>query len=136
VKRIVVVADVPSGEPRVVDAAAELAGATGAEVVVVAVDDVESQRFATRPRESYLDDAAQSADAAVERLTAAGVAATREVRSGRAVDEVLAAADQHNADAIVVGARPRGRVAGAVLGDIALRLLQRSKRPVVVVTTG
>ena len=133
-KRIVLAAPTGGDQPWVADAGAQLASQTGAEVAVVAVDDVESQRFATLPRETYVADAARAADAAVERLTAAGVRATGHVRAGRALDEILAFADEHDADAIVIGSSERGRMASVLLGDITLRLVQRSKRPVIVVT--
>jgi len=133
-KRIVLAANTAEEQPWVADAAAELAVATGAEVAVVAVDDVESQRFAPLPRERYVEDAARAADAVAERLAAAGVKVSRHVRTGAALDEILAFADAHDADAIVVGPSERGRVASAILGNLALELVQRSTRPVIVAT--
>lgn len=133
-KRIVLAAPSGADQPWVVDAAAQLALDTGAEVAVIAVDDVESQRFATLPRSDYLAEAARAADAAVDRLAAAGVRAKREVRSGSALEEILAFADEQDADAIVVGPSARGRTASIIFGDVTLRLVQRSKRPVIVVT--
>jgi nucleotide-binding universal stress UspA family protein len=133
VRRIVLAVDTAGDQPAVVDAAAQLAGDMNAAVEVVAVDDVESQRFAPRQRESYLAEAAAAADSVVLRLAEAGVEARRHVRSGRAVEEILAFADEQDADAIVVGSSSRGRVAQALLGDVTLELVQRSKRPVIVV---
>jgi nucleotide-binding universal stress UspA family protein len=57
------------------------------------------------------------------------------VRSGNVLEEVLAFADEQSADAIVVGPSPRRKMASAILGDVTLRLVQRSKRPVIVVTS-
>jgi nucleotide-binding universal stress UspA family protein len=133
-ERILLVPNVEEPQPWVADAAAELARDTGAEVVVLAVDDVESQRFAPLPRERYVEDARRVAGDVVARLDAAGVPATQHVRSGNVLDEVLAFADEVDADAIVVGPSVRGRMASALLGNVVLRLVQRATRPVIVVT--
>ena len=57
-----------------------------------------------------------------------------QVRSGRPVPGVLVAAEELGADLILVGASSRGRVAARLLGTVALELVQRSKRPVLVVS--
>jgi nucleotide-binding universal stress UspA family protein len=51
----------------------------------------------------------------------------------RPADAVLAAADEHDALAIVVGTTGRGPIAGSLLGSVTYQVVHRSTRPVVVV---
>ena len=56
------------------------------------------------------------------------------VRSGRPVETVLAVADEVDADMILVGSTPRRPIAQKLLGSVALELVQRSKRNVMVIS--
>jgi nucleotide-binding universal stress UspA family protein len=51
----------------------------------------------------------------------------------RPADAVLAAADEHDALAIVVGTAGRGPISGALLGSVTYQVVHRATRPVVVV---
>ena len=133
-QRIVVAAKAGGNQPWVADAAAELAQQTGASVAVVSVDGVELEALAPMPREEYQRSARESAEALAERLRAAGVEATAEARAGRVVPGILIFAEEQEADLIVVGATTRGRVAQRLLGDVPLELVNRSRRPVLVVS--
>jgi nucleotide-binding universal stress UspA family protein len=82
----------------------------------------------------YLEQAEQAATRTVERLAAQGIDASRTVRSGRALDEIIAFADEQDADLIVAGSSTRGPVASALLGSVPLGLVRRAGRPVLVVT--
>ena len=70
---------------------------------------------------------------------AAAVAAEHEVASttallrGDTVDEIVAYADSHDVDLVVVGSRGRGAIAGSLLGSVSLGILGESKRPVLIV---
>jgi nucleotide-binding universal stress UspA family protein len=134
VQRIVVAANAEADEPWVADAAAQLARDTGAEVAVVSVDELETEKLSPLPRDVYLEQAEQAATRTVERLAAHGIDASRTVRSGRALDEIIAFADEQDADLIVAGSSTRGPVASALLGSIPLGLVRRAGRPVLVVT--
>ena len=70
---------------------------------------------------------------AVEKLTAAGVKAEKEVTEGRPVEVLLQAAKEHDATLIVVGSHGEGAVSAAFLGSTALKLLHHSTLPVLVV---
>jgi nucleotide-binding universal stress UspA family protein len=133
-QRIVVAAKAGVDEPWVADAAAELAKQTGASAAVVSVDGLEMEGLSPMPRSEYAAMARRSVDAMVERLLAAGVEATGEVRAGKVVPGVLLFAEEQDADLIVVGASRRGAVARRVLGDVALELVSRSRRPVLVIS--
>jgi nucleotide-binding universal stress UspA family protein len=134
VQRIVVAANAEAEQPWVADAAAQLAQDTGAEVAVVSVDELETEKMSPLPREVYRERAEQAATSAVERLEAQGIRASGSVRSGRALDEIIAFADEQDADLIVAGSSTRGPVAAALLGSVPLGLVRRAGRPVLVVT--
>jgi nucleotide-binding universal stress UspA family protein len=133
-QRIVVAAKAGKQEPWLADAAAELAKQTGAAVTVVSFDGVDMEALSPLPRSEYAEQARASADLIAQQLADGGVTADVQVRSGRPVPGVLVAAEELGADLIVVGASTRGRVARRLLGDTALELVQRSKRPVLVVS--
>jgi nucleotide-binding universal stress UspA family protein len=61
------------------------------------------------------------------------VRSTTELLAGDAVDEIVAYADSHNVDLIVVGSRGHGTIANALLGSVSRGVLAASKRPVLVV---
>lgn len=63
----------------------------------------------------------------------ASVDAQVELVDLRPADAILAAADEHDALAIVVGATGHGPIKGALLGSVTYQVVHRSTRPVVVV---
>src|SRR5689334_8147749 len=132
-KRIVVAAKAGAEQPWVADAAAELAHQTGASVAVVSVDGVEREALSPLPREEYARTAREAAERVAGRINEHGAQASAEVRPGRVVPGILLFAEEHDADVIVVGASTRGRVARRVLGDVPLELIERSRRPVMVI---
>ena len=131
---LVLAVDAEQDRAWVADATADFARKTGATVAVVCVDEVELERLAAVPRSVLTDRAAAAAAAAAARLTAAGVQATSTVRSGLPRDQILAFAEQEQADVIVVGASSRAAVATRLLGSTPLAVVARSTRPVLVVT--
>lgn len=132
-QRIVVAAKAGAEEPWLADAAADLARQTGASVAVVSVDGVDLEALSALPRSEYAALAKRSAAAIADRLRADGIEATAAVRPGRVVPGVLEFTEEQDADVIVVGATHRGRVASRLLGDVPLELVQRAKRPVLVI---
>jgi nucleotide-binding universal stress UspA family protein len=133
-KRIAVAAKAGAKETWVADAAAELAGQTGASVAVVSIDGVEMEGLSPMPRSEYEKQARESAEALAERIRQAGTEATAHVRPGRVVRGILVFAEEQEADLIVVGASTRSAVAKRILGDVPLELVSRSRRPVLVIS--
>ena len=121
-------------QPWLADAAAELAQQTGAAVSVVSLDGVDTETLAPMPRDEYRELAQAAVDGFLERLRAAGVEAEGEVRPGPVVRGVLLYAEEHDADVIVCGASTKGRVARRVLGSVPVELIQRARRPVLVIS--
>jgi nucleotide-binding universal stress UspA family protein len=133
-QRIVVAAKAGSDQPWLADAAAELAQQTGAQVSVVSLDGLDVEALSPTPRAEFTEAAQQAVDGFVERITAAGVQADGDVRSGPVVPGVLLYAEEKDADVIVCGASTKGRVARRVLGSVPVELISRARRPVLVIT--
>ena len=133
-QRIVVAVSAGEQQPWLTDAAAQIARETGAAVDVVSVDGVELESLSTVPRSELAALAREAVDFTVARLADAGVSASGEVRPGRVARGILLFAEEREADVIVCGASSRGPVASRVLGSVPLELVQRSRRPVLVVT--
>jgi nucleotide-binding universal stress UspA family protein len=133
-KRILLVSTAGADEPWLVSPTAQLAEETGAEVTVLAVDDVESQRFVALPRAELLTQARETAQRIVDRLAETAVAATPVARSGPAAATAIEFASEIDADLIVVGSSGRHGVVKRLLGSLPLELVQRSERQVLVVT--
>ena len=134
VRRIVLAANPEADQPWVADVVAQLARETDATVAVVSVDELETEALSSVPRDETLRQADAAATAAYERLRAAGVPATKDVRSGPALDGILGFAEEQNADLIVLGPSAHSRLAQRLLGTVHLGLIERSPRPVLVVT--
>lgn len=131
---IVVAAKAGADQPWLADAAAELAEQTGAQIKVVCVDGVDAEMLSPTPRSVNTEIAREAAARIAERIRRHGLLASAEVRPGRVVRGILLYAEEQEADMIVVGASTLGPVARRVLGDVPLELVQKSRRPVLVVS--
>jgi nucleotide-binding universal stress UspA family protein len=121
-------------QPWITDAVARLVRQTGASVALVAVDEVELERFSPAPRSVFVQGAREAADTAVRRLADAGIEAQPAVLPGRPLERIMEFADQQQADLIVVGASTRPALTERLLGSVPLELIEKSSRPVLVVT--
>jgi nucleotide-binding universal stress UspA family protein len=133
-KRIVVAAKAGADQPWLADAAADLAEDLGAEVSAVSLDGLELEALSTLPRSELEKDARAAAESVAARIAERGVPVRAEHRAGPVVPGVLVFAEEQDADLIVVGASSRGPVARRVLGTNTRRLVERSRRPVLVNT--
>jgi nucleotide-binding universal stress UspA family protein len=133
-ERIVVAVKAGADQPWVADAAVQLAKQTGAGVNVVSVDGVDVEMLSPLPRSAYAQNARESADKTAELIKEQGVEATADTRSGKVVPGILLYAEEQDADVIIVGASTLGRVARRILGNVPLELVERSRRPVLIVS--
>lgn len=127
---------------RALDEAIELARKLGAKVVVAHVYSVPMYSF---PEGSSLipsaEDAARIAEAAqrsldevLARRRGAGAPIEGVLRAGVPDVEICRLADEIGADMIVIGTHARGRLARALLGSVATRVVREAKQPVLTVS--
>jgi nucleotide-binding universal stress UspA family protein len=133
-ERIVVAAKAGADQPWLADAAAELAQQTGAAVSVVSLDGLDVEALSPTPRSEFKQLAEATVNGFLERLRAAGVEAEGDVRAGLVIPGVLLYAEEKDADVVVCGGSTKGRVARRVLGSVPVELIQRARRPVLVIT--
>jgi len=62
-----------------------------------------------------------------------GLEVSTELLVGDPADEIVASADSHDVDMIVIGSRGHGALASALLGSVSLGVLHETRRPVLVV---
>jgi nucleotide-binding universal stress UspA family protein len=141
---MLVALDLSESSDRVIAAARDLALLAKGEVWVLHLQEREPDpRRGMVTKEAYseaqvaMDDEARAAmRAAVAALNQAGVKAHGEVRDaefGHAARQIVADAEEHGADVIVMGSRGRGDLAGLVLGSTAHKVIHLAHRPVLVV---
>lgn len=123
-----------------IDRAAGLAEAAAARMTVVhalssgPLDEVRGWLGVERLAEALRAEAERELEAQMAAVRARHpVPIDAEVRVGRVLDEILAAADGCDADLLVVGARGASRLRRLALGTTAERLLRRTRRPMLVV---
>ena len=133
-QRIIVAAKAGADQPWLADAAAELAEQTGAAISVVSLDGLDVEALSPTPRSEFRELAEQTINGFLERLGQAGVEAEGDVRAGLVTQGVLLYAEEKNADLIVCGASTKGKVARRMLGSVPVELIQRARRPVLVIS--
>lgn len=77
--------------------------------------------------------ATEAVDDVVEMAERAGVEVVRDVRTGHPDEAILAYADEHDVDMVVMGTHGRRGVDRVVLGSTAERVVRRAEIPVVTV---
>jgi nucleotide-binding universal stress UspA family protein len=121
--------------------AADLAGALGARIVLLHVVDLEFQWIPAGPAvvptpvpaavvRRIREQARATLDALAEKTPAVRRAL---VRTGHARDEILAAADETEADLIVMGTHGRRGVAHLFIGSVAEYVVRHARVPVMTV---
>lgn len=137
VQRIVVGTDGSEGASTALELAAGLAVQLGAGLVVVHAFEPLAHLGKVEPPIDFARLRREMETALRERwcrtLTARGLAFESRVVDADPVTALVDAAAQEEADLLVVGTRGLGGFHGLLLGSVTTKLLQRSRRPVVVV---
>ena len=136
-KRILVATDGSPSSSEAVALSVELAAEHEAELIFVHVvprlDVVPATGIGGAfPREPSEHDHLLLEEAAAVAAEHAALSTTAILR-GDTVDEIVAYADSHDVDLIVVGSRGHGTIASALLGSVSRGVLAESKRPVLIV---
>ncbi len=138
-KRILIATDGSDSSNDAVDLGLELAAEHESTVYVVhvepAVDIAPWSAFGMAAGVPHLTTEQDRAplDDAVVRAEERGVPVIDELLTGVAIDEIVAFADSHDIDLIVMGSRGHGAVASAMLGSVSLGVLRETRRPVLIV---
>lgn len=141
-KRILVATDGSECADRAIDAAADLAKTTGAELVLVTVEqgylrgDLEEFRWAENASvEEILNAVSEEIlKGASDRAARQGVRASRtHAGLGDASSFILETAEREKVDMIVVGKRGKGRLTGLLLGSVSQKLVSLPHCSVLVV---
>jgi nucleotide-binding universal stress UspA family protein len=120
-KRVLIATDGSASAEEAVELGLALAAEQGAKVRLVRV--VSSPPLASEP---------EPLDEVIDRARELGVGAEKVLLIGDPVDEIVAEADSHDVDLIVLGSRGRGTVAGALLGSVSMGVLHEAMRPVLI----
>ena len=138
-KKILIATDGSPSAEEAVDVGLELASEDDASVFIVhvapAVDVAPWAAFsmaAGMPHVISPEDRV-ALDEAVAIAEQRGVSVTGEVLRGVAIDQIVAAAESHDVDLIVLGSRGHGAVARAMLGSVSMGVLHKTRRPVMIV---
>ena len=138
-QKIVIATDGSPSAREAVEFGLELAAAQEAEPVfvhvvpavekVVAVGFGVSTAWPHEPTESDREPLEEAASLA----NAHGMIARTELLRGNAADEIVAYADDIDADLIVMGSRGHGAIANALLGSVSHGVLHEARKPVLIV---
>jgi nucleotide-binding universal stress UspA family protein len=138
--KLLVAVDHSKSTGRVIDAARELALLANSEVWVLHLQERSVPgKVPIGPglaSDETTSEAQATVNALVGELTKAGINAHGEVRHtvfGYAAREIVEDAKGHDVDAIVMGSRGHGDLAGLVLGSTAHKVIHLADRPVLVV---
>lgn len=133
--RILLSVDGSETSQRAVPLVGELARRFDAEVIVFHVAEWEPGPLGPRAKEP-VDTAAELAEQIAGDLSDGGVRAVPETHSashGKVAGEIVDTADRREVDLIVMGSRGLSELGALLLGSVAYRVLQTSRRPVLIV---
>jgi nucleotide-binding universal stress UspA family protein len=140
--RILVATDGSEGADRAIDYAARWAKNTGADLLIVNVIGSLPEKLLrnfTHAQHAWLDElfealSAETLTQARNRARSAGAGTIGlESRTGETAPTIIDIAREKGADAIVVGRRGIGQVAGLLLGSVSQKLVSLAPIPVIVI---
>ncbi len=137
---VVVGTDGSENAAKAVDVAAEMAARSGGKVVLVHVFEPLAHLQEMDKGETFADLADQARETLngewAQPVRDAGVTVEAKLVHGSPAEAVLDVADEVGADFVVVGARGLGRLKMLMLGSTSSKMVQASRRPVVVIPAG
>jgi nucleotide-binding universal stress UspA family protein len=140
--RILVATDGSEGANHAIDYAARWAKSTGADLLIVNVIGSLPEKLLrsfTHAQHAWLDELFESLSAetlteARDRARSAGAGTIElESRTGEAAPTIIDIAREKGAEAIVIGRRGIGQVAGLLLGSVSQKLVSLAPLPVIVI---
>ncbi|HET9731379.1 MAG TPA: universal stress protein [Acidimicrobiales bacterium] len=132
-QRVVVAVDGSPNSLRAVEWAADLAVLAGAEVVAVHAVGLLEHMGVGADHDPLEQIRRRFEDEWCQPLAQAGASCRRILRDGPPVSVILAAADETDADLIVLGSRGLGGYPELLLGSTSTQVAQHSHRPVTIV---
>jgi nucleotide-binding universal stress UspA family protein len=140
-QHIMVATDGSEGADRAIDVAASIAKATGGNLLVLTVGGTlssDEMRQLTRAERDVGDALEQLSNEilrrAKDRAERIGVSTIKgQVAWGDAAEAIIEAARREQADAVVIGRRGRGRLAGLLLGSVSQKVASLAPCTVIVV---
>ena len=94
-----------------------------------------AEEYGRIPDETHRDHYQAELEAIASGLCSLGGTVQCEVRSGRVAHELLAAAQEHGADLIMLGKRGRNPLADLLLGSVAEAVCREATLPVLLIPT-
>lgn len=136
--RILLPTDGSQGVQAAVDHAIELASFTDATICALHVVDRGAASAVPEAQAVTIDEILGEAgrraiEAVVEQADAHDIPVETAIRHGRAHGEIVAGADEMNADVIVMGTHGRAGLDRVLLGSVADRVIRNASKPVLVV---
>jgi nucleotide-binding universal stress UspA family protein len=145
-ERILYAAELGDGKPPSFDYVRDFALNHNSEVIVLRVGEIQEDRLAlakklqpdiegasaTAKTDARMEAQFASVDVA-EALRGAGVFARTVSRTGRIAEEILNAADEEEAELIIVGSAPLSALRAFLTGDVTNEIVRRARRPVLIV---
>ena len=125
IRKILLGYDGSEGSEKAADLAISLAKRYEASVVIC-------HAFGTRPMTAKPSEVRRLVNPIMERLIKAGITAEVAIPDELPAQGILRAADDNEADLIVLGSRGRGTFANLLLGSTAERVLRFAKVPVLI----
>jgi len=142
-ERILVAVDGSEHALKAVDLAADLAKKYGAELVILSVyrpirvpDSTHSlvrARATARPTDDLKQMAKEVVDEAIARAETVAVNASGMVRRGQPARTIVEAAEEVDADAILMGSRGLGDMGGLLLGSVSHKVSSLAKCNVIII---
>jgi len=135
-EKLLVAVDRSENSERAVDVARDLARLSGAEVLVLHVKKVVlggSGDVFDAEEESSIGELLEKTALRFEEIGLPVSVQVRTAEAGRTAHQIVRAASEFGADAIVIGSRGRSALSAAVLGSVAQGVLHLAKQRVVVV---